>query len=324
LPNAQPRVFASIVIPAFRRPEKLREAVRSALHQDLAPEQFEVIVVDSSPDDENVKVISDLQAEARCVLRCYKKEPEGPGPSRNLGAREARGQFLAFMDSDCQAYPQWLRKALAAFEDGVGLVSGRIVAGPSVPKSVFNFTLEVEQENFLYHAANIVYRREPFEAAGGFTADMNPHCEKPMGGEDVDLAWRVKRLGWTSRFASEAVVRHEIVRLSPWQWVCVKRLFVCPMIVQKHPELRRFFFGRYFFDKVQACLMLGIFGMVMATRFPAALVLGLPYVLIRISQPSGTLRGPLRLLRVLLYLPKDLVSMGLLLAGSVRYRALLL
>lgn len=317
-------MLATIVIPAFRRPDKLREAVRSALRQNLEPEQFEVIVVDSSPDDENVKIIADLQTQARCVLRCFKKKPEGPGPSRNLGAREGRGQFLAFMDSDCQASPQWLREALAAFEDGVGLVSGRIIPGPSVPKSVFNFMLEVQEENFLYYAANIVYRREPFEAAGGFTADMNPLCEKPMGGEDVDLAWRVKRSGWASRFAGDAVVMHEIVRISPWQWICVKRLFICPMIVQKHPELRRFFFGRYFFDKVQACLTLAILGTVIAARFPAVLVLALPYVFIRVSEPSGTLRGPLRLLRVLLYLPRDLVSMGLLLAGSVRYGALLL
>jgi glycosyltransferase involved in cell wall biosynthesis len=320
-----PDQLVSVIIPAYRRPEKLRAAVRSLLAQDLDPRQFELIVVDSSPDDTNAAVIAALQETARCPLRFFRKPPEGPGPSRNLGAREARGGFLAFLDSDCQASPQWLREGIAAFEAGVGIVQGRTMPEPGVPHSVFNHEFKVEQESFLYETANIIYRREAFEQVGGFLPDLAPRSDKPMGGEDVDLAWRVKRAGWQSRFAEHALVTHEVERLRPWRWFCAKKtLFICPHLVRRYPELRRFFFARYFFDKIQAELVLALVGLALAVVTRMAMVLALPYVITRVAQPSRTLRGPRRLLRVLFYLPRDLVSLGLLLAGSVRFRALLL
>lgn len=317
-------LLASVIIPAYRRPEMLRQAVRSVLAQDLDAHQFEVIVVDSSPDDTNRAIVAELQQEARCPLRYFSKTPEGPGPSRNLGAREARGRFLAFMDSDCEAAPQWLREGVAAFQDGVGLVQGRTIPPPNAVHNVFSHSFRVEQESFLYETANIFYRREAFEEADGFLPDLNPRAERPMGGEDVDLAWRVKHAGWQSCFAADALVTHEVARISPGRWFIEKRLFICPRIVHKYPELRRFFFARYFFDKIQAWLVLALLGLALAALTPLALLLALPYAVTRASEPSQTLRGPMRLLRVPLYFPRDLASLGLLLAGSVRYRALLL
>lgn len=312
------------IIPAYRRPEKLTRAVQSLLAQDLDPSSYEVIVVDSSQDDRNVQVVAELQKTARCSLRCLTKKPEGPGPSRNLGAREGRGKFLAFMDSDCQAEPQWLREGVAAFEEGVGLVQGKTIPEAGVPHGIFNFYIDVKEESFLYETANIFYRREAFEEAGGFLADMIPVAEKPMGGEDVDLAWRVKRKGWQSRFAQRAVVAHEVVRMSPAHWMVNRRLYICPQIVHRYPELRKFFFGRYFYDRVQAYLLLAILGAALAPLALPALLLALPYIISRAAEPSKTLRGPLKLIRPAIYLPRDLVSLALLIAGSVRFRAVLL
>ena len=318
-------LLASVIIPAYRRPEVLRKAVRSVLAQDLDPGQYEVIVVDSSPDEFNVQVVAELQPEARCPLRCLTKPPEGPGPSRNLGAAQARGRFLAFTDSDCQASPQWLREGVAAFGEGVGLVQGRTIPEPGVPHSVLNFYILVEQESFVYETANIFYRREAFEQAGGFPCDLQPNAEKPMGGEDIELAWNVKRGGWESRFATKALVMHEVQRITPWRRLFVKQLYIFPRLVGAYPELRRFFFARYFYDKAQAWLVMALLGLALAAlTTPLALLLALPYVISRALEPSRTLRGPLRLLRVAIYLPRDLVAMCLLLAGSIRYRALLL
>jgi glycosyltransferase involved in cell wall biosynthesis len=319
-----PDPIVSVIIPAYMRPDLLRKAVHSALLQDLDPSQFEVIVVDSSPDDRNVKVAAELQQEARCLLQCFTKRPEGPGPSRNLGAREARGRFLAFLDSDCQASPQWLREGVAAFQDGVGLVQGRTIPEPGMPHSVFNHELKVEQESFLYESCNLFYRREAFEQTQGFAGDLRPHSTNIIGGEDTELAWEVKRAGWQSRFAAGALVMHPVKRLSPLRWFWVKSLFVCPRLVRRYPELRRFFFARYFFDKIQAELVLALVGLGVGMVAWPALLLVLPYVITRVSEPSRTLRGPLRLLRALFYFPRDLMSFGLLLAGSVRFRALLL
>jgi glycosyltransferase involved in cell wall biosynthesis len=318
-------IVVTAVVPAFHRTEKLRRAVASLLRQDLDPASYEVIVVDSSIDDRrNEEMVREMAAEARCSLRCLTKRPEGPGPSRNLGARSGRGRYIAFMDSDCEAAPEWLREGVAAFEEGVGIVQGRVAPEPGVPHSIFNFYIVVNEESPFYETANMFYRREAFEAGGGFSADLTPTAERPMGGEDVDLAWRVKRLGWGSRFAERAVVVHEVVRQNFRGWLAHKRLYIFPLMVRNNPELRRVCFGRYFYDKPQALLILAAAGLAASFASLWTLLLAVPYLLARAGEPSRTLRGPLRMLRPLIYLPRDVAALAILAAGSLRFRSLLL
>ena len=316
---------ACVVIPAFRRPELVRLAVASALQQDLPSDAYEVLVVDSSPDDAVERAVRALQSDARCALRYERKPPEGPGPSRNLGARLGRGAFIAFLDSDCVATPSWLREGLATFEDGLGIVQGRTLPDPNGRPGVFTWYLEVQSESFVFEAANLFYRREAFEAAGGFWADLQPNSVKPMGGEDVDLGWRVKRLGWQTRFAPDAVVHHEVVPISPWKWLYTKQFFIWPLLVGRFPELRPYLYARYFYDRAQAALVLALVGALLAyVTTPFALLACIPYLALRFSEPTNTLSGLRRPLRVAAYLLKDLTTLALLLAGSVRYRSLLL
>jgi len=320
-----PRVLrVSVVVPAYKRTDLVQKAVRSLLDQDLDADAYEVIVVDSSPDDANARAIATLAPSAACSLSCLVKPPEGPGPSRNLGARQARGEFVAFMDSDCQASRGWLRAGLAAFENGVGLVQGCTRPDRAGAPGILTWYVSVEQEGFIYESANIFYRKEALERAGGFRADLTPHAETPMGGEDVELAWRVKRAGWKSRFAPAAIVYHEVVSISPWRWLFSKRLFIWPRLKKEVPEIRQFLFAGCFYDRAQACFTLGLAGTALAWLSPLMLALWLPYAALRASEPTRSLRGPLRLVRVLVYGVRDAVSFLVLLAGSIRFRSLLL
>jgi hypothetical protein len=144
-----------------------------------------------------------------------------------------------------------------------------------------------------------------------------------MGGEDTDLAWKVKQAGWQSRFAADALVMHAVLPITPLQWLIDRRHFLFPRMVSRHPQLRDHFFARYFYDDVQAWLVLGLLGTA-ATGFNAWWLLAwVPYVQRRLRDPTRA-AGPMRLLRPLLYLPRDLCALALLAAGSLRFRALLL
>lgn len=318
----KPRV--SIVIPAYKRTELLHKAVRSLFEQDLDRDNYELIVVDSSPHPRNVEALRELQAQAPCSMRFYVKQPEGPGPSRNLGAQQARGEILAFMDSDCQATPGWLRAGLAGFEDGVGIVQGKVLPDPAARRGIFTRYVVVEQDSLLFEAANIFYRRHAFEETCGFVRDLDPHADHNLGGEDAELGWQVKRNGWQTRFAPEALVYHEVLPISPLAWLFNKHLYIWPRVARRVPELRRFLFARYFYDRAQACLLAALAGIVLSNWSLAGLLLCAPYVWLRTSEPSQTLRGPLRLLRSLFYLPQDLISLAILTAGSLRHRSLVL
>ena len=314
----------TVVIPAYKRPERLRRAVASVLRQEFDPAEYELIVVDSSPDDENERVVMELQREAKCAVRCIRKKAEGAGPSRNAGARAGRGRILAFLDSDCQASPGWLREGVAAFGEGVGLVQGRTIPEPGVPHGTLSDYIWVEHETFLYETANIMYRRDAFEQSGGFPGDMQATSLKPVGGEDIHVGWTVKRAGWKSRFEPRALVMHDVIPISPWRWLFNKRLFMFPKFARLYPEIRPFFYARYFFDRIQARVVLALAGVALSPISLVFLVFVAPYVIERASEKTQRLRGPLRLLRVAMYLPKDITSFAILLAGSVRYRALLL
>lgn len=322
-PSPSPRV--SVVIPAYGRTDWLRKAVESLFTQDLPASEYEVIVVDSSRDETNAVMLAAMQPNAPCSFRCLRKKPEGPGPSRTMGARNARAPIIAFMDSDCEASPSWLRHGLAAFEDGVGLVQGRTIPDPEGRISTFSHFVVIEEENALYQAANIFYRKVALEQAGGFPADLTPLSNFPTGGEDTEAAWGVIRLGWSTRFTADALVYHAIVPARWWQWLFIKNFVCVPRLTRRFPELRRSFYRSYFFDKGQALLLPLLCGLAAAALWsPFALVLVLPYAIFRASEPTRSLGGILRPLRIAPYLVRDCISFCIFTAASLRYGSLVL
>ncbi len=322
--DAEKQPSISVVIPAYRRPEQLREAVLSVLDQDLPPSEYEVIVVDSSPDDSVSQVMNELQPKASCRLIYKHKEAEGPGPSRNLGVECSTAPIVAFMDSDCSATRGWLRAGLGAFHDPIGIVQGPVRPRPEKTVGVFSHSLLVDRETYCYQTANVFYRRECFDQVGGFMKNWLGRAQRVVGGDDADLAWRVKRKGWTTFFCNKALVYHDVVTTPIWDWIWIRSMIIVPWLVAKYPEIKPYFYYQFFYDRAQALFVLGVAGTALAWISRWFLLLWVPYFLHRASQPTRTLRGPLRALRPLFYCLQDCASFILLLAGSIRARTTLL
>ncbi|MEV0693858.1 glycosyltransferase family A protein [Streptomyces sp. NPDC050388] len=104
----------SVIIPAYDRPEELRRKLVSLTRQTLPVRRFEVIVVDDgSPSDVFAKsweVIDEMEN-----LTLIRNSPgRGVSVARNVGARQAKGDLLVFLDVDCMAHPALLEKHLEA------------------------------------------------------------------------------------------------------------------------------------------------------------------------------------------------------------------
>ncbi len=84
----------SIVIPTFNRAGFLEEALRSVLAQTFTG--YELIVVDDGSTDRTPELAQEF-SEVRWIRR---EENSGVSQARNLGIRQARGRYLAFLDSD--------------------------------------------------------------------------------------------------------------------------------------------------------------------------------------------------------------------------------
>ena len=122
-----PAPLASVVVLTFNRPEGLQRCLASLACQTLAPESFEVVVIDvSSPPVEGV--LAPLRQRLQLT---YQIAPNlGVAANRNAGAGVARGQVLAFLDDDCVASPTWLVELVAAVVNDPDVLAGAPAVHP--------------------------------------------------------------------------------------------------------------------------------------------------------------------------------------------------
>lgn len=214
MPAAPP--IASILIVAYQSGSDLGrclEALDRQTHRD-----FEVILVDNASTDGAV----DALAPRDWLTIVRSADNLGFAAGNNLAARSARGRYLVTLNPDAFAEPGWLHALIAAAErhpEAASIASVQIshedpdrldgVGDPYAPWGAAwrggkgDLAVAVaESEVFGPCAAAALYRREAFEAVGGF-------CERFFCYyEDVDLALRLRRAGWRSVITPWAVVRH--------------------------------------------------------------------------------------------------------------------
>src|SRR5215470_7379907 len=85
----------SVVIPTYNRAAKVQKGIRSALAQTFS--DLEVIVVDDGSADDTGKVLAEAFGDR--IRYCYQSN-QGASAARNKGITEARGEWIAFLDSD--------------------------------------------------------------------------------------------------------------------------------------------------------------------------------------------------------------------------------
>src|SRR6516225_8120238 len=106
---------ASIVIPTRNEGDLLTFTVHWILCTSEGVD-FEVLVVDDGSTDTSVQTLQQIYGgDPR--LKILAGEKLGPGCARNLGAREATGYYVVFIDAHCQTPPGWLRRMVAPLAD---------------------------------------------------------------------------------------------------------------------------------------------------------------------------------------------------------------
>ena len=324
MPDQSKAPQASVVIATrdrVRSLDRLFGALERQAHEGV---EFEVVLVDDGSRDGTAETVSRFAARKICPLRYIRLEASrGPAVARNRGWRAARAPIIAFTDDDCQPESGWLAAGLAEFSDGIGVVQGRTQAQPGAEGygEHFSRTMEAREEDGHYPTCNIFYRREALERAGGFDEGFRHAC-----GEDTDLAWRVKGLGYESRFSAGALVIHEVRPPSFGIFLRERRRFADQiLLVKRHPHLRRFYYRRYFYQRshVHAIASLVLIGMVVAGAHTAAALLPVVWLdRFRHTRIAGRWTERARIAAELLV--GDLWELCVFCYWSLRYGALLL
>ncbi|MGZ6791331.1 MAG: glycosyltransferase family 2 protein [Mycobacteriales bacterium] len=192
----------AVVVATRDRPELLDGAL-TALGAALRPED-ELLVVDSASTGRGT-----AQVCARHGVPLLRLERPGTSRARNAGLAATTRPLVAFTDDDCLPVPGWTAALAGAFGEGVGLVTGRVVADRAVAAPV---SLEESTQARVFtepvgHGANCCFRRDALLAAGGFDEALGPGAPG-RAAEDVDAFRRVLARGWTGAYEPAAVVVH--------------------------------------------------------------------------------------------------------------------
>jgi glycosyltransferase involved in cell wall biosynthesis len=187
----------SVVIPAYNAEASIGRAVKSALAQSVQP--IEIIVVDDGSADRTAEVAASISP----LVRVMQKVNGGPASARNLGAKVAKGYWLAFLDADDWWYPERLRAQLQM--DGTGTaalihcLADDHESGPLPGRITFE---QLWSKNFII-ASSVLVRRSIFESLSGFN-----ESKELIAVEDYNLWIRIAASGNIILTCNEKLVHY--------------------------------------------------------------------------------------------------------------------
>lgn len=299
----------AVVVPTVDRVELLARCLRGLARQTHS--SYEVIVI----HDGDPGVVGLLEEWAgRLPLRSLRCDARGASDKRNLGWRSTTAPIIAFTDDDCEPTSRWVEAVSAAFgaDAKADVVQGPVQPHPEDADVVGSFarTVLVDTETETYPAANLSFRRDSLVRVGGFDESLR-------AGEDTDLAWRVRETGGASTFAPEAVVWHAVRKVDfVGHLRSLSRWGDLPLVVRRHPQLRCLTHSRYVWKRTHVTAVPALVGVVVAPLRPIALLAALPHVYRRVRE-AGAVDG-------CALAAADLFEVGIVVAGSIRHRCVLL
>lgn len=206
----------SVIIPHYQDLTGLALCLDTLDRQTLPRNRFEIVVSDNASAVGVEAVAAVIGGRARLVV-CHDR---GAGPNRNAAVAASRGEILAFIDSDCQAEPDWLRNGVAGLSR-FDLVGGKVkvlvaneqrMTSAEAFESVFAFDFEsyINKKGFT-GAGNMLCRRDLFDQVGGFSNGVS---------EDVEWSQRATAAGFSLGYVPDAIVGHPARRT--WQELSAK------------------------------------------------------------------------------------------------------
>jgi len=198
----EPKV--SVIIPAYNAESTIERCIRSLTSQTCPRDEFEIIVVDDCSTD---KTIECAKAANPDIITSTETNC-GQGPARNLGVKKARGNFLAFIDSDCEAKNDWIATIIKELQTSVS-IGGPIENGNSQSIAAWSEYF-IEFGGFHENKKRSVIRffptcngacpKEVFIKAGGFTGSY--------GVEDTLFGSTLRKMGLKTIFIPELKMNH--------------------------------------------------------------------------------------------------------------------
>ena len=106
----------SFIVPFYNTEPYIEECIRSLYNQDIPKEEYEVICVDDCSPDSSRAIVERLQKEYPTLKLLIHTENKRQGGARNTGLKEAKGEYVWFVDADDYIKPNYLKDLLKLAE----------------------------------------------------------------------------------------------------------------------------------------------------------------------------------------------------------------
>jgi glucosyl-dolichyl phosphate glucuronosyltransferase len=220
-------VTVSLVVPTYNRSRLVVRCLESVQQQTLA--DFELLVVDNSPDARLHTLVDDFNKSARRRAR-YEHEPSlGLHNARHAGARAATGDVLVFTDDDAGFDPDWLDAYARCFDahSDMAAAGGPIRPAWEAPPpawltafmqadptmfpvlSLLDLSREFQlRRDGIFFGVNMAIRRSALFEAGGFNPEI--FGDRWLGDGETGLNRKLWARGQMIGYVPEAIVYHYV------------------------------------------------------------------------------------------------------------------
>jgi GT2 family glycosyltransferase len=214
----------SVVVVNWNRLKLLRRCLESLQRQLF--EDFELIVVDNGSTDGSAEFVARSYVDSGRLRARLIRNSENLGfcAANNQGFQAARGRFIALLNNDAEAAPEWLGALRACFDQrpDIGMAASKILVHEEpgrIDKAGHLIYLDGQNrgrgsgepdqgqydcvEEVLWpDGCAAMYRKEMLDRIGGFDEDFFAY------GDDAELGLRARIAGWSCLYTPDAVVRH--------------------------------------------------------------------------------------------------------------------
>jgi glycosyltransferase involved in cell wall biosynthesis len=204
-PPAHELPMVSIIVCSYNGARTLRECLNSLRNLDYP--KYEVIFIDDGSKDNTQEIMRDFPG-VRNIVQSHK----GLSAARNAGIAAAKGEIVAFTDSDCMADRDWLYFLVSTLLSGnfaavggpnisppsTNWIQATVGAAPGSPSHVLLSDTVAEH----VPGCNMAFHKWALDEIGGFDLEFR------TAGDDVDVCWRLMQRDYVIGFSPAAVVWH--------------------------------------------------------------------------------------------------------------------
>jgi len=211
-----PTTIISIVTPSYNRADELVHLYQSLNDQSIEHSMFEWIISDDGSTDNTESIVKRWIEDSSFQIKFITQENQGPGAARNHGLENSIGELILFIDSDCEAHPNWIELIFNEYSNDTFDACG----GPDGAKDDFTFVQkaidysmtsffttggmrghsEKMLAKFYPRTHNMGIKRSMYESVGGF-GDLRH-------GQDIEFSHRIRKSGARIKFIKDAIVYH--------------------------------------------------------------------------------------------------------------------